>query len=301
MKAGRPIAAVALLFSSLFCLSQNNLIKVDVNLVLVTVTVTDSHNRFVQGLQKEQFQVWEDKIEQEPISFSNENTPVTLGIIVDKSGSMGGRRFPSGSSLPTLQDQMISTAASCLRDGIREDEYFLLEFSDRPMITADFTNDISKLGQQLVFMGAGGKTALWDAIYLGMTKLEHASNSRKALLVLTDGIENRSRYSLSELKSFVREQDVRIYSIDPVQVQFSGVDQLAELTGGRVFRSSNPCMELSADLRNQYVIGYHPTNRATDGAWRSIRVRVKPDGLPKEMSNLNVRARSGYYAEAGKR
>src|SRR5882724_8159202 len=147
MTPRRSIAAVGLLISSLLCLSQNNLIKVDVNLVLVTVTVTDSHNRFVQGLQKEQFQIWEDKIEQEPISFSNENTPVTLGIIVDKSGSMGGRRFASGSTLPTLQDQMISTASSCLRDGIRDDEYFLLEFSDRPMITADFTNDISTLGQ----------------------------------------------------------------------------------------------------------------------------------------------------------
>lgn len=300
MTTGKSITAAAVLFSSFFCISQGNRINLDVRLVLVTVTVSDSHNRFVQGLEKEHFQVWEDKIEQEPVTFSNETTPVTLGIILDKSGSMGGRRFPSGNGLPTLQDQMITTATSCLKEGTREDEYFLVEFSDRPMVTADFTNDITKLGQQLVFMDGGGGTALWDAIYMGIRKIEHASNSRKALLVLTDGMENRSRYTLGELKGLVREQDVRIYSMDRVQVQFSGIDQLADLTGGRVFRSTNPCKELSAELRNQYVIGYKPTNRAADGAWRNIRVRVRSERLSKELSDLSVRARQGYYAEQGK-
>lgn len=300
MTVGRSIIASGLLLSSILCVSQNSRINLDVRLVLATVTVTDSHNRFVQGLQKKDFQIWEDKIEQTPVTFSSETTPVTLGIILDKSGSMGGRHQPNGTGIPTLQDQMITTATSCLRDGTREDEYFLVEFSSRPMVTADFTNDLSKLGQELVFMDAGGSTALWDAIYLGVRKVEHASNSRKALLVLTDGIENHSRYTLGELKGILREQDVRIYSMDRVQVQFSGIDQLADLTGGRVFRSSNPCKELSADLRNQYVIGYNPTNRAADGSWRNIRVRIRPEGLPKEMSNLSVRARQGYYTEQGK-
>ena len=300
MTAGRTIIAAAVLLSSLLCFSQNNRINLDVKLVLATVTVTDSHNRFVQGLQKENFQIWEDKIEQEPKTFSNETTPVTLGIILDKSGSMGGRRQPGGTGLPTSQDQMITTASSCLKDGTREDEYFLVEFSDRPKVTVDFTNDVSKLGQQLVFMDAGGATALWDAIYLGVRKIEHASNARKALLVLTDGMENRSRYTLGELKGILREQDVRIYSMDLVQVQSSGIDQLADLTGGRVFRRSNPCKELSADLRNQYVIGYNPTNRTADGAWHNIRVRIRTEGLPKEMSDLTVRARQGYFAEQGK-
>jgi Ca-activated chloride channel family protein len=268
MAVGRSIIASGLLLSSILCVSQNSRISLDVRLVLATVTVTDSHNRFVQGLQKKDFQIWEDKIEQTPVTFSSETTPVTLGIILDKSGSMGGRHQPNGTGIPTLQDQMITTATSCLRDGTREDEYFLVEFSSRPMVTADFTNDLSKLGQEL--------------------------------LVLTDGIENHSRYTLGELKGILREQDVRIYSMDRVQVQFSGIDQLADLTGGRVFRSSNPCKELSADLRNQYVIGYNPTNRAADGSWRNIRVRIRPEGLPKEMSNLSVRARQGYYTEQGK-
>ena len=102
------------------------------------------------------------------------------------------------------------------------------------------------------------------------------------------------------VEGHVREQDVRIYSMDLVEVQSSGIDQLADLTGGRVFRRSNPCKELSADLRNQYVIGYNPTNRTADGAWHNIRVRIRTEGLPKEMSDLTVRARQGYYAEQGK-
>ena len=300
MSARKSIIAVSLIFTSLLCFSQGNRINLDVKMVLVTVTVTDKHNRFVQGLQKENFQVWEDKFEQTPIHFSSETTPVTLGIVLDKSGSMGGRRPKAGAAPPSLQDRMITTAASCLREGTRVDEYFLLEFSSSPMITADFTSDISKLGERLVFMDAGGSTALWDAIYLGVRKLEDASNPRKALLVLTDGRENRSRYSLAELKGLLREQDVRIYSMDRVEVQIDGLAQLSDLTGGRVFRSSEPCKELSADLRNQYVIGYRPTNGASDGAWRDIRVRIRPEGLPKEMSDLNVRARKGYYAEQGR-
>jgi len=115
MTAGRSIIAAALLVSSLRCISQNSRINLDVRLVLVTVTVTDSHKRFVQGLQKKDFQIWEDKIEQTPVTFSNETTPVTLGIILDKSGSMGGRHQPNGKGVPTLQDQMITTATSCLR------------------------------------------------------------------------------------------------------------------------------------------------------------------------------------------
>jgi Ca-activated chloride channel homolog len=300
MAAGKPILAAIGLFSTLLCFSQGNRINLDVNLVLVTVTVTDKHNRFVQGLKKENFQIWEDKVEQETKTFSNETAPVTLGIILDKSGSMGGHKIkPNGTPL-TLQDRAIEQASSCLRDGTREDEYFLLEFSDRPMITADFTHDISSLSQRLVFMDAGGMTALWDAVYLGVRKLEHASNTRKALLVLSDGGENKSRYSLSDLKGLLREQDVRIYSMDRVEVQFDGLAQLSDITGGRVFHGSNPCKELSADLRNQYVLGYIPTNHSSDGSWRSVRVAIRPEGLPKDLSDLSVRARKGYYADQGK-
>jgi Ca-activated chloride channel family protein len=243
-------------------------------------------------LEKEHFRVWEDRIDQEIVHFSTEDTPVTLGIIFDRSGSMGGSR---GSS---PLDAIRSRAYTCLQNGLREDEYFLIEFSDQPEVVADFTTDMAKLRQKLLFAGAGGRTALWDAIYAGVTKLEDAAHARKALLVLTDGRENRSRYTLSELRGLVREQDVRIYTMDREDVQFDGLNQLVGLTGGRAFRSSNPCKELEADLKNQYVIGYHSTNLAADGAWRDIRVRVEAKGLPRELSDLTVRTRAGYYAKS---
>ena len=276
-------------------------LKVDVDLVLANVTVTDSRGRFVQDLPMDRFRIWEDKVEQKIVSFSNEETPLTFGIILDKSGSMGNSR-PSGnagSPYPTSSlDEARSTAYSCLQNGLREDEYFLVEFSDRPMIVADFTNDLSRLREKLLFMGAGGRTALWDAIYAGVNKAGQGSHSRKALLVLTDGLENRSRYTLSELKGILREQDVRIYGVDREQVQFSSLGTLAAVTGGRIFRSSDPCRELAADLRNQYVLGYTPSNKAVDGAWRDIRVKLNTSGLPRELSNLSVRVRAGYYAKS---
>jgi Ca-activated chloride channel family protein len=307
-KTNWKMIAVSLLFPivlsvSLFALQHQPLpsdrvIKIDVDLVLVNVTVTDSRNRFVQDLKKENFWVWEDKIEQDIIHFSGEDAPVSLGIIFDKSGSMGGPPPKGAPPKNTPIDQIRSMAYTCLQDGSRQDEYFLIEFSDQAQVVADFTTDISKLRDKLAFLGAGGRTALWDAIYAGISKLKSASYSRKALLVLTDGMENRSRRSLSDLKNILREQDVRIYGMDPNEVLISGLDQLAELTGGRVFRSATPCKELAADLKNQYVIGYRPTNRATDGGFRNIRVRIEPSSLPKELSNLSVRARTGYYAKS---
>jgi len=280
-------------------------IQVDVDLVLVNVTVTDSRNRFVQGLSKENFQVWEDKVEQQITTFEREDSPVSLGIVIDKSGSMGGKRPPAVASgsriLPpstwqTLIDGARSSAYSCLQDGLRDDEYFMIEFADSPQIVADYTNNVSELKEKLLFLGAGGSTALWDAIYAGVAKLQDATNPRKALLVLTDGLENHSRYSLSELKNALRERDVRIYTMDRVEVQVDGLQQLVKQSGGRVFRSASPCKELAAELRNQYLIGYRSTNRAKDGAWRDIRVRISSTDLPREMSNLTARARAGYFA-----
>ena len=261
--------------------SNDRVIKVDVNLVSVNVTVTDARNRYVQGLSRQSFRVWEDKFEQPIRFFSTEDAPITLGIILDRSGSMGASAaFPIASG----------DAASCLRGGVREDEYFMIEFSNAPKLVAEFTTEMSKLRERLLYVRPGGRTALWDAIYMGVAKLEGASNSRKALLVLTDGAENHSRYTLNELKTFLREKDVRIYFFR------EGVAQLASLTGGRVFTTTNPCQELKSDLSNQYVIGYEPTNTARDGKWRDIRVRVDSSGLPKELSDLSVRVRAGYYA-----
>lgn len=287
MKIHRQLVLVGILASMATILgreqiqSGNRPIKVDVNLVSVTVTVTDARNRYVQGLQKEHFRVWEDRVEQKIIYFSTEDAPITLGVVLDTSASMGYNK------------QMETTrvnALSCASGGLREDEYFVIEFNDKPRLVSDFTVGLSKLKDQLLYIRPGGRTALWDAIYMAVAKLGEATNTRKALLVLTDGGENHSRYSLLDLKAFLREKDVRIYFFN------GGVDQLANLTGGRVFSSSNPCQELKADLSNQYVLGYEPTNTSADGRWRDIRVRLDSDGLPKAISDLSVRARAGYYA-----
>jgi len=272
-------------------------IKVDVDLVLVNVSVTDSRNRFVLGLSKKNFQVWEDKIEQEITSFQREDTPVTLGIVIDKSGSMGVRKPRSSSNFPTPVEEARSSAYSCLRGGLLNDEYFLLEFSDSSQVVADFTNDVRKLRDKLLFLGAGGSTSLWDAIYAGVAKLKKASYERKALLVLTDGEENSSRYSLGDVKRELRESDVRIYTMDNgPDVQFDGLRDLVNLSGGRNFRGVDPCSQLSRELRNQYILGYRSTNRSADGEWRSIRVRVNSTTIPGAVSDLTVRARTGYFA-----
>jgi Ca-activated chloride channel family protein len=273
-------------------------IRVDVDLVLVNVTVTDSRSRFVEGMRREHFRIWEDKVEQDIVTFSNEDAPVSLGIILDRSGSMGEKKIPSNAS-PQYRDkfeEMRTTAFSCLKGGIRDDEYFLIEFSNSPQVVADFTNDMSKLREKLLFSGPGGFTALWDAIYLGAAQVEKGTHPRKALLVLTDGLENNSRYTLSQLKNVLREQDVRIYSYGGGNVTFDGLNSLTSITGGRTFMGSNPCKELEAELRTQYVIGYRPTNRTKDGEFRRITVRIKSEGLPKNISGLTVRARQGYFA-----
>lgn len=262
-----------------------DVLRVDVDLVLVNVTVTDRRNRYVQSLSAEQFQVWEDRIQQEVSYFSTEDAPLSLGLIVDRSGSMGGSGAVS-------LDFARRGALNCLQDGIREDEYFMIEFADKAEVTADFTRSVEKLKDRLIVLGSGGNTALYDAIYSGVAKLQDASHSRRALVVLTDGEENQSRYSLSELKAFLQEQDVRIYFIG------EGNNQLAELTGGRVFTDINACQKLKADLQTQYVLGYRPTNRAKDGKWREIRVRIDNQGLTRELSDLSIRARAGYYAGA---
>src|SRR5215471_2540448 len=231
-------------------------LSVDVDLVLLNATVTDSRNRHVTGLTKESFQVWEDKIEQEIQYFSSENVPLSVGIIFDTSGSMQNK----------LTDAR-TAASTFLRMGEKEDEYFLVEFS----------NDITKLQNRLLLTRAYGMTSLYDAMYLGLERLGHGSNARKALLLITDGEDNHSRYSFFDVKEFAKEHDVQIYAIGIVDESAQGtgysgagrilLEELANLTGGRAFfpysihELEKICAAISVDLKNQYVLGYRPSNR----------------------------------------
>lgn len=278
--------------------SPNQTLKVDVDLTLVNATVTDPLNRYVSGLEQEHFQVWEDKIEQKISYFSSEDVPLSLGMIFDVSGSMKDK-------ISTSRD----AAVTFLKTGNPDDEYFLVEFANRPEVASDFTTDISKLQSKIIFTPAKGMTAMYDAVYVGLEKLKTGNNPKKALLLITDGEDNRSRYTFQNVKDFVKEQDVQIYAIgitDEWNSQLSAgrtgramLEELADLTGGRAFfpdsvnELEDICTKIAIELKNQYVIGYHSTNAAKDGKWRKLRVKVNP---PKGIQHLNVKSKAGYYA-----
>ena len=276
-------------------------LNVDVNLVLLNTTVTDGHNRHVEGLKKENFQVWEDKIEQQIEYFSAENVPLSVGIIFDISGSMQEK-------LPSAR----TAASTFLRMGEKEDEYFLVEFGNSPRLTAALTTDITKIQNRLLLTKAQGQTALYDGLYLGLEQVGRGSNSRKALVLITDGEDNHSRYSFADVREFAKEHDVQIYAIgivdegNPINAAYNGrgqglLEDLANLTGGRAFfphsvvELESICAQIGVDLKNQYVLGYRPLNLSNDGKWRKIKVKVnRSSGMP----SLSVRAKTGYYASA---
>jgi Ca-activated chloride channel family protein len=280
---------------------QDKPIRVNVDLVQVTATVTDPQNRYVTGLEQDSFQVWEDKLEQKIEYFSSEDVALSLGIIFDVSGSMKDK-------LSTARD----AAVTFLKTGNPEDEYFLVSFASRPEVVEDFTTDITRLQNHLIFAPAKGMTALYDSVYVGLEKLKEGNHPKKALLLITDGEDNRSRYTFSNVKEFVKEQDVQIYAIGIVNDWNSQlgagrtgralIEELSELTGGRsffpdsVYELEDICTKIAVELKNQYVIGFRSTNEMRDGKWRKLRVQVTP---PKGLPKLNVRSKAGYYAAVG--
>jgi len=182
-----------------------------------------------------------------------------------------------------------------LEKGTPDDEYFLVEFSTRAKLAEGFTSDIRRLRDRLSLTPAQGATALYDAVYLGISKLKSGQHPKKALLLITDGEDNHSRYSRGDLREIVRESDAQIYVIDLGRAL---IGDLAEMTGGHLYRVTvndleETCEKIALELKNQYVIGYESTNRDKDGKFRKLRVKVTP---PPGMTRLNVRARNGYFA-----
>jgi Ca-activated chloride channel family protein len=272
-------------------------IRTNVDLVLVPVTVTDPLNRLVTGLEQEDFQIFENNGEQTISSFACEDAPVSIGIIFDLSGSMTSKLVRARESIL----QFIKTANP-------QDEFFVIGFNDRPELIEDFTSSVEQIEEGLANKRAERRTALLDAIYYGIAKMKDAHHERKALLVVSDGGDNRSRYTEGEVRAEVREADVEIYSIgifDPYATtpeERTGpqlLDDISTATGGRMFRvddvdeMSDIAEKISTELRNQYVIGYKPKDLIRDGKWRKVKVKVNPPpGLPP----LTVYARTGYYA-----
>lgn len=275
-------------------------IRVDSTLVLINVTVTDPLNRFVTGLDKENFRLFEDKVEQKISHFASEDAPLSVGLVFDASGSMGSKLSKSREA-----------AAQFFKTANPEDEFFLIQFSDRPELVTGFTTSVEEIQNRLTFTQSKGRTALLDGIYMALHQMKKARNPRKALLVISDGGDNNSRYTESEIKNLVREADVQIYAIgifEPASArgrtaeELSGpslLSEVAEQTGGRHFPVENLnelpdiAAKIGIELRNQYILGYTPSNQERDGKYRRVQVKlVQPRGLPP----LKPFWRLGYYA-----
>ncbi len=275
-------------------------IRIDTNLVLIPVTVTDPLNRFVTGLDQDSFKVFEDKAEQKVVSFGSEDAPLSIGIVFDTSGSMG----------PKLEKSRIAVT-EFFKTANPEDEAFLVEFNDRPELVTPFTHNLEEIQNRLTFTQSKGRTALLDGILLALHSMKKARNPRKALVVISDGGDNSSRYTESEIKNLVKESDVQIYAIgiyEPMQSRGRSPEELSgpglltdisEPTGGRHFIVENlndlpdVAAKIGIELRNQYVLGYNPSNSIRDGKYRKVSVKlIQPRGLPP----LHAFWRTGYYA-----
>jgi Ca-activated chloride channel family protein len=262
----------------------------NVNLVLVRASVTDRLDRFVAGLGREQFRLFEDKVEQTIAHFDQDDAAVSLGIIFDISGSMK-KHFASAKA----------SLLRCLARTTSSDEFFLVTFNHKVTLETDFTNKSSDVQNTVALRAPGGRTALYDAVYLSLEKVREGRNSRKALIIVTDGEDNSSRYSFFEVKEAVKESDVQLYAIGVLgELQYGRIilQDLVKLTGGRAFfpysldQLDYYIHLIHDELRHQYVIGYYPTNRASDGRWRKIRVTLNGIDGPLKLA---VRARTGYY------
>ena len=275
-------------------------IRVDSTLVLIPVTVTDPFNRFVTGLDKENFKLFEDKKEQEILQFSSEDAPLSIGVVFDCSGSMGSKLEKSRQAV-----------AQFFRTANPEDEFFLVQFNDTADLVSPFTRNLEEIQNRLTFTQSKGRTALLDAIYLALHEMKRAKNPRKALLLISDGGDNASRYTENEIKNLVKEADVQIYAIgiyEPVGARSRTPEELAgpglltevaEQTGGRQYAVENLAeladiaAKIGVELRNQYIIGYSPRNQERDGKYRRVEVKLnQPRGLPP----LRAFWRHGYYA-----
>jgi Ca-activated chloride channel homolog len=274
-------------------------LKVDVDLVLVPVTITDPLNRLVTGLEKQNFQLFEGSAAQEIKTFSSEDAPVSLGVIFDSSGSMS-----------TKMERAKEAVIQFFKTANPQDEFFMITFSDEPEEVTDFTSSVDEIQGKLMFEVPRKRTALLDAIYMGISKMRQAKYPKKALLIISDGGDNHSRYTEGEIKSMVKEADVMIYAIGIYDRYFATeeerlgpelLSEVTELTGGRAFTIDNPndladvATKIGIELRNQYVLGYRPQNVVRDGKWRKIKVKLLP---PKGLPPLRVYARTGYYAPA---
>ncbi len=274
-------------------------VMVQTDLVTLTVTVTDNYGRFVSGLNKKHFTILDDKEEQVIEHFSDDDAPVTVGVIFDVSGSMSGDKL---SKARTALSRFIETSHN-------SDEYFLIGFNSRAQMLLDKTRDGDAVLDKLTYVETKGQTALYDACYLGVEKVTRGAHQKRAVLLISDGQDNNSRYTFSELRRLLKESDVVVYSIGILGGSDPGsalgmhgqslLDELSAVSGGKAFFPNTAAEmdeifeRIALELRHQYSIGYRPSNFVNDGKWHKLKVKVTP---PRGLPRLFVRSREGYYA-----
>jgi Ca-activated chloride channel homolog len=279
-------------------LASASLIHTSVDLVLVPVTITDDRNRPVVGLDADNFQLFENKKPQAIKNFSSEDTPVSVGFIVDTSGSMSNKLDRAREAVT----QFCETANP-------QDEFFLITFANSPRLATDFTTHPEEVENDLLTAQSKGRTSLLDAIYMGVRKMHTARYARKALLIFSDGGDNHSRYSEKDVRTAVKESDLLIYSVGTFDRSVSTEEELlgpellssvSEQTGGKAFTLSNlkdmPSVTrvIGSQLRHQYLLAYQPQSKPHDGKWHKISVKLR---LPPTLHFfLHVESRTGYYA-----
>jgi len=255
----------------------------------------------VIGLDQDNFRVYEDGVEQEITTFSSEDVPISLGVILDLSGSMTDKIGKARAAIMEF-----------LKTANKNDDFFLIGFNAQAEVMASFTDDPEYIQSCVRFASPGGATALLDAVYLGLNYSRRSKHTQRALLIFSDGGDNHSRHNRREIKQLVREADVQLYAIgfyDPLGYPYktleemhgpSLLEELTEMTGGQVYPGQHledlPAIaaKIGAELRNQYVLGYTPSNHVYDGRWRKIKVRLRP---PRGGPPLLVHAKIGYYAK----
>ena len=273
-------------------------IILDTSVVNVIVSVTDPYGRFVTGLTKDHFEVFDDKVKQQIAHFTDDDAPVSLGIVYDVSGSMKER---IGRSIRALR-RFIETSHD-------DDDFFLIGFNDRAKLIHDYTTSGDNILGNLMFVNPKGSTALYDAAYIAVEKVQQGRHSKKALLVVSDGQDNNSRYTYKELRNRVKEADVQIYAIgitDPGNDQLSGfgrsiLEEITRMTGGRAFFPNayseaelvEICTRIALELRHQYSLGFYPTDTQSEAKWHKVQVKVNP---PRGLGRLSLQYKDGYQS-----
>lgn len=278
---------------------ENRNISIKTDLVTITLTVTDNYGRYVSGLTKKAFRVFDEGEEQEITFFSDSDSPASVGILFDISGSMSGEKIAKART----------ALAKFIENSHPSDEYFLIAFNKRAQLLLDRSRDGEAVLQKLTLVQPRENTALYDAVYLGLERVSRGTHQKKALLIISDGQDNSSRYNFGEVKRLMKESDIVTYAIGILdrgdissQLGLLGqafLDELTSVTGGRSFYpNSNAEMDeiferIALELRHQYSIGYTPADFKPDGRWRKVKVKVNP---PRGLPRLTVRNRPGYYA-----